>query len=166
MKLKKILKLFDYKISDGSEFQWGCFGPNARYLDFNSDTCIQNSVSVLYDTITTKVYQMDFCCESVEGVYTWVDPKYEVAHARECLRRGIEGNKYQCYSKESFLTMALDAYHGRTPDTDLALDVDVDLSAGDIHQLHLIAESKGITFDELVNEVLAQELEILKNKKE
>jgi hypothetical protein len=165
MKLKKILKLFDYRISEGSEFLWDCFGPNARYLDFNGPDSMQNSVGVVYDTITTKVYQIDFCCESVDDVYTWVDPEYEVAHHRECTARNVERTN-QCYSKQSFLTMALDAYHGRVPDTDLALDIDLNLSAGDVHQLHLMSVEKGITFDELVNEALAQEITILKNKKE
>jgi len=165
MKLKKILKLFDYRISEGSEFMWKCFGPNARYLDFISPDSIQNSVSVVYDTLTTKIYAMDFCCETVDGVYSWVDPKYEVAHARECKEHNVD-RRNQCFSKQSFLTMAVDAYAGRTPDVDLALDVDLDLEPSVVHQLHLMAAAKGITFDELVNLAISQELAILQNKKE
>lgn len=166
MKLKKVLKMFDYRISEGSKFLWQCFGNNVWTLDFNNPDDYRNSVSVVYDTITTKVYYMSFSCANApdDGYFSWVDPEYEVAHRREEQKRGVEHNKYQCYSKNSFLTMAQEAYRGKTPDFDMHLDVDLKMTPEQEEELRLMAESKGITFDELINLALASVVNDLKNE--
>ena len=37
LSLEQVCKNFEFKISGGSEFGWPCYGPNVRYLDFESD---------------------------------------------------------------------------------------------------------------------------------
>jgi hypothetical protein len=166
MKLKKILKLFDYRISEGGQFLWKCFGDNVWTLDFNSPDDYRNGVSVTYDTVTTKVYYLSFSCAVGDTSYIWVDPDYEVAYGKERKARNIESTDCQCYSKESFLTMALDAYKGKTPDFDLSLDVDLNLDQDDYQVLLIMAKQRGMTFDELVNEVFEDALYDLKTKAE
>jgi hypothetical protein len=166
MKLKKVLKLFDYRITEGGKFLWKCFGDNVWTLDFNSAEDYRNGVSVTYDTVTTKVYYMTFSCAAGDTSYTWVDPDYEVAYGKERKARNIESNDCQCYSKESFLTMALDAYQGKTPDFDLALDVDLNLGQDDYQALLIMAAERRISFDQLVNEVFETAINDLKQKAE
>ena len=58
--IEQFLKAVDYKINDGSEFQWACFGANARYLDAQKNgTGAPNgpSASILFDTEDQTVYQ-------------------------------------------------------------------------------------------------------------
>jgi hypothetical protein len=62
--------------------------------------------------------------------------------------------------------MALDAYKGKTPDFDLSLDVDLNLDQDDYQVLLIMAKQRGMTFDELVNEVFEDALYDLKTKAE
>lgn len=85
------LNAINFKITEGSEFCWKCFGPNARYLDSDSPTT-ESSVSCIFDSKTHVVYQADVYDErdDPETVnYTWVNPAYKEAYLQEHAERGI-----------------------------------------------------------------------------
>ena len=57
--LKDYLEAIDYRITGGSEYQWKCFGPNARYLDCDSPELNVYNVSCVFDV--SKYYQSQIC---------------------------------------------------------------------------------------------------------
>lgn len=56
MHLSKVNECFGHRINGGSEYGWKSFGPNARYLDFESEFA---HGSVVFDCETQVVYLAD-----------------------------------------------------------------------------------------------------------
>ena len=48
MELKQVIESCGFRISDGCEYQWQCYGDNARYMDF-ADKDGKEYASVIFD---------------------------------------------------------------------------------------------------------------------
>ena len=58
MNLKNFMEVIDYKITEGSEYQWSCFGNNAYSLDSWNGDQDGYTVTALFDTKDQTIYQM------------------------------------------------------------------------------------------------------------
>lgn len=87
MELNDFLKMIEYKITDGSKYQWDCFGPNARYIDYY-DESLGVSASVAFDTVTQTVYEATIIDEVADRPYRWMNPDFkEVYYAEAKIRK-------------------------------------------------------------------------------
>jgi hypothetical protein len=90
--LKDFLVAIDYRLADGYEFLWECYGSYAYGLnwekpDFSASAC------VIYDIRTQRVYEMsvwDCADEHDAKVLRWIDPEYLGRHKKESRERGIK----------------------------------------------------------------------------
>ena len=68
IKIQNIISSEKFLIIEGGKFQWQCFGNNARYLDFESNT------SCVFDSETGVIFIVDY--ERDDKFYRYVNPEY------------------------------------------------------------------------------------------
>jgi hypothetical protein len=86
--IKHFLEVTDYKISEGSEYLWDNFGPRCRRLEYWDGDSF--NTSILYDTATQKVYQMETHDYTEPASYRWTCPEYVESFLKENENRGID----------------------------------------------------------------------------
>lgn len=113
MKLNKFLEAADGQITGGTEYQWKCYGPDARYMDISN---IDNDEigSCVFDSKTKKVYEVTADVYDDNVAYRWIDPKYEDAYLTECAERNIipeSAYDYTNYTKITSSSEILELVH-------------------------------------------------------
>ena len=91
MHLRKVNEALDHKITCGNEYQWHCYGPNTRFLDYESEHA---HASVVYSTETQEIFQAEICDnDESKKPYRWLNPKYKEAFFDECKERKVKKSK-------------------------------------------------------------------------
>ena len=77
--LGEFLNLIDYKVSDGSDFLWKCFGPNA--YEYSYDKPSEYSFDIIFDTVDRLVYMV--VLGTMDKTYHWINTEYQEAYQAE-----------------------------------------------------------------------------------
>ena len=156
--IENFLNTVGHRISGGSEYQWECFGPNARYLD--SEFPDRYSASIVFDTETQVVYEATVCDYAANRAYRWLNPDFKSAHDAEVQSRGVQDQAWDTVGytdldvTEDFLTKAEAIAAGDSYDTRIT----VPLEMSDDEQLRLMtmAHEQDITLNQLVEQILTE----------
>lgn len=94
--IKDFMEAIQYKPTEGSKFEWTCYGRNAYSLDYwngvNTVTDGHNggvSVTMVFDTDNQTVYEMQAWDYASERSYRWIHPDYVEAIKHESEMRGV-----------------------------------------------------------------------------
>jgi len=90
MNLKDFMEVTQYRITEGNEYSWECYGPNAYILDSWDGDFDGNSISVTFDTKTQVVFQMEAYDYRNNKAYRWINPDFVTAHDAEACAKGID----------------------------------------------------------------------------
>ncbi len=89
--IKEYLEAVDFKITGGSEYQWKCYGPNARYLDSADNEGLGTySVSAIFDSVDQTVYAVELWDYENNREYRWINPGYVKAHMKACAKNNVD----------------------------------------------------------------------------
>lgn len=80
--IKDFFEAIEYRISEGHEYQWNCFGDNVYSLD--STELKKYSVSAVFDTKDQTVYSLEAWDYITDKCYRWIHPEYVGAYKHEC----------------------------------------------------------------------------------
>lgn len=169
MKLKDFLELVNYQVSDTSQYQWSCFGYNAVTFDhWNGVHGIGGrSITAIFDTVTTEVYEMQAWDYSANREYRWIKPEYVEAQRAESISRGIsfeesmDGRLFiDLDMEEDILEKATAIFAGVAYDTRVMVPIDLpdDLLCAAMR----LAHEQDITLNEYVEQILKQEMDRLR----
>jgi hypothetical protein len=86
MHIKEMIEATKYKITDGSEYLWACYGKTARFLDFEKTEAI--TASCVFDTKTQEIYEATLMINLVG--YRWINPKYLENLKAEYIERDLD----------------------------------------------------------------------------
>jgi hypothetical protein len=162
MLLSEVIKAAKFKIDEGSEYLWNCYGVNARLLDFSKDknAIDEGSVSCVFDDKTQQVYEVTIFTRDNKS-YRWIDPDYVDALKNECNKRDIpfefwgddNENKWVNldHTKDVFRKVEQVIETGNCDD-DVTIDIDIDDES--MLKLCLMAHERNITLNELMTEIL------------
>lgn len=168
--LKQWMELVGYRITEGSEYQWKCFGPNAYILDFwNGQSDVESvSSTVVFDTVTQVVYEAATYDGRNSRAYRLINPAYKKAMLDEALARNVsneiawdEVSYTDLESVEDFIDKGTAIIHGQDYDPHIVVPVRLDTET--VTALSFAAHVKGMTQNQLIEQVLAKELEGLNN---
>lgn len=162
--IKDFMETISYRITDGAEFSWDCYGPNAYILDFwNGEHDNSASVGIVFDRVTHIVYQM----EAWDGIrnreYRWIHPAYKDAIVEETKNSGEEfeisydDNKFiDLDLPEDMLEKATAIANGEeyNPDIMIALDLDDD----SLFLLMKMAHEDDLSLNKFVEKILREEI--------
>ena len=88
--LPDFLECIQFKITEGSQFMWNCFGPNAFHYDHDAD---DYALTAVFDTETREVYEVQVFDYLNNRAYRVIHCCYIEAFLKECKTRGINPNK-------------------------------------------------------------------------
>jgi hypothetical protein len=87
MNMMDVIRTNGARIVGGSEYQWACYGPNARFLDFADVTGNEHS-SIVHDAKNYVVYEMTVNIPGQEQAFKWHNPDFREAFVAEATQRG------------------------------------------------------------------------------
>ena len=165
MNLGTINNALNHRIVGGNEFEWKCYGPNARYMDYSSQYA---DASVIFDSETQHVYEA--CiepknAETHDGVYRWLNPENKDRMINEAARR--KSNYRQAWDDvewcdldvaEDWLEKATAIFNNQPYNTDVL--VTVEMEDHEWLKIAFAAHEKNMTLNAFVNQALQHSLAI------
>jgi hypothetical protein len=153
--LKDWMQISNYRVSEGSEYGWECFGPNAYRLDAWNGDQNGHSHSVVFDTKTQEVYEVTTYDYRNNRAYRLMNPEWVKEFKDEAQRREVEFAEawddvhyVDLDVEEDFLEKARAIEAGEDYDTRVQLQITF---PDDELLLYMkIAHDRDITFNELV----------------
>ena len=158
--LKDFMETVDYKITEGSDYTWDCYGVNAYSLDSWNGGYEENgySLSVIFDTKTQTVYELTACDYIRDRAYRFINPDYLVTFQKESKFRGVDNQAWDDVNyvdldvKDDFLEKARAIVLGNEYDTKVSIPLD--FNDEELFTLMKMAHEKDITLNQLVTDCL------------
>jgi hypothetical protein len=159
--MKEWMELVDYKITEGGDYGWGCYGPNSYSLDSWNGVHGTGgySFSIVFSTKSQKVYEVTVCDYTNDRAYRMINPKNVEKHRKEAEHKSVLANQawddvdyVDLDVDDDFFQKALAIKDGESYDT--RVQVPVDFSDEELLQYMKIAHERDITFNELVEDAL------------
>lgn len=91
-KLNEFLKLCNYQITEGSQYLWSCYGPDAYCLDSWIGGNNGYTLSVVFDKKTQFVYELQLNHFGDQIAYRWIAPEYEKAFRTESTAKEVNAD--------------------------------------------------------------------------
>ena len=160
--IKEWMELVDYKITEGSDYGWECYGPNAYTLDSWNGVHGKGgySFSIVFSTKSQKVYEVSMCDYTNNRAYRMINPKNVEKHRKEAEHKSVLANQawddvdyIDLEVDDDFFQKALAIKDGE--DYDTRISVPLDLPDDLLLEAALNAHRRGITLNDYINEALA-----------
>jgi predicted HicB family RNase H-like nuclease len=162
--LKQWMECVHYRITEGSNYGWQCYGNNAYDLscwDHDHDGVSSN---VVFDTKTQEVYEVTVCDYKRQRAYRLINPYYRSQYNQEASTRQVEANQawddvdytdletYQDFLDKATAIMNYEEYDQR-------ISVPIDLPDHEMFTLFKMAHEQDITLNQLVERMLRAQLD-------
>ena len=166
--LKQWTEACNYRITEGGDHGWNCFGPNAYRLDSWNGDQDGHTLSVIFDTRTQVVYQVEAIDYRRERAYRRTNPDFKLEFDAECVDRNVEDFAWQKDNGENINYTDLETDEdwmekaqaiANELDYDERVQVPIDLPDEELFQLMMMAHKKDITLNKFVEDVLRLALE-------
>ena len=167
--MKEWMGLVDYKITEGSDYGWTSYGPNAYTLDswngIHGDGGY--SFSIVFSTKSQKVYEVSICDYTNNRAYRMINPKNVEKHRKEAKERDVNPNEawedvdyVDLEVDDDFVQKCLAIRAGEQYDT--RVQIEVNFSDNEMARYMKLAHEQDITFNQLVENALQQAIESYK----
>jgi len=159
--MKEWMELVDYKITEGGEYGWECYGPNAYCLDSWNGVHGKGgfSFSIVFSTKTQKVYEVTVCDYTNDRAYRMIVENKREKHRKESESHTISLNQawdnvdyVDLEVDDDFIQKCLAIKAGEDYSTDVSIPIDLpdEVLMFAFKQAH----EKNMTFNDFVNQVL------------
>jgi hypothetical protein len=159
--IKEFMELIDYRITEGSDYCWRCFGDNAYSISSWNGDQDGWSFAVVFDTKTQCVYTVEACDYKNNRAYRMINPEYRSAYEAESKQFGHSADEawddvdyVDLETVEDFVTKSQAIKAG--VDYDTRVDIVLDLTDEEISQLMTAAHDADMTVNQYVEYVLQQ----------
>jgi hypothetical protein len=168
--LKEWMELVDYKITEGSDYGWQCYGPNSFTLDSWNGVHGKGgySFSIVFSTKSQKIYEVTVCDYTNDRAYRMINPKFQEKHRKEA--ENLSVNLNQAWDDVDYVDLEIDddfiqkclairAGEDYSTDVSVPLDLPDDLLMFAFKAAH----EQNITFNEYVNQALRSLIDKVNN---
>jgi hypothetical protein len=159
--LKEWMEVVNYRITEGSNYSWSCYGTDAYCLDSWNGDQDGHSLSVTFDQRTQEVYEVQIHDYLHNRAYRMINPDYLAAHQAEAKNRAVwmqeawEGVDYiDLDVDDDWIQKALAVVAGE--DYDTRVSVPVEFSDEELLTYMKMAHERDITFNQLITEALTE----------
>ncbi len=170
--LKEFMEVVDYRITEGSDFTWNCFGEKPYSLsawngDHNGWSC-----NITFDTQTQEVYMVEVCDYKRSRAYRLINPIWKDRYDRYA---DIENPEYrdQAWDDVDFTDLeTVDDWIQKAQaitegkDYDTRISVPVEFSDEELLRYMKLAHERDITFNQFVEEALKEAIRQVKENSE
>ena len=163
LNMREWMELVDYKITEGSDYGWDCYGPNSYTLDSWNGVHGKGgySFSIVFSTKSQKVYEVTVCDYTNDRAYRMINPNNVEKHRKETVAHDVnindawDGVDYvDLEVDDDFIQKGLSIKNGEDYDTGVL--VTIDLSDELLLQAALEAHKQNITLNEYINIILTK----------
>jgi hypothetical protein len=160
--LKEFMEVVDYRITEGDDYTWRCFGENSKPYSLSAWNGDHNgwSFNITFDTGTQDVYMVEACDYKNQRAYRRINPDYEQAY-RTYSRRENSEHADQAWDDVNFVDLeadddwfqkALAIVAGE--DYDTRVSVPVDFTDEELLKYMKMAHEQDMTFNQFIEEAL------------
>jgi hypothetical protein len=157
--LKEWMELCDYRITEGSDYGWQCFGSNAYSLSSWNGDHDGWSFNIVFDTQTQAVYTVEVCDYKNQRAYRIINPDYRDAHLGEANIHNVREREawddvdfVDLEDDDDFIQKGLAIRNGE--DYDTRVNIPVNFPDDVLFALMRQAHEQDITFNEHVENIL------------
>lgn len=161
--LKEWMEIVDYRITEGSNYCWECYGPNAYMLDSWNGDQDGYSFTIIFDTKDQTVYEVQAHDYVHNRAYRMINEDFQKKLRKEAKRRDVskdeawdDVNYVDLDVDDDFIQKCLAIREGE--DYDTRVQVPVDFSDEDLLKYMKMAHERDMTFNEFVEEALRHAL--------
>ena len=168
--MKEWMELVDYKITEGSDYGWSCYGPNSYSLDSWNGIHGEGgySFNIVFSTKSQKVYEVSICDYTNDRAYRTINPNNVEKHRKEAIACDVNLNEawgdvdyVDLEVDDDFIQKCLAIKDGEDYDTRVL--VPIDLPDDLLLQAALEAHKRNITLNAYINMALVDLVEKVKS---
>jgi len=161
--MKEWMELVDYKITEGGDYGWQCYGPNAYCLDSWNGVHGKGgySFSIVFSTKTQKVYEVSICDYTNDRAYRMIAEDKQKKHTKEAKELAVDLNQawddvdyVDLEVDDDFIQKCLAIRAGE--DYDTSVSVPIDLPDDLLLFAFKSAHSENMTFNDWMNKMLKE----------
>jgi hypothetical protein len=165
--MKEWMELVDYRITEGGDYGWECYGSNVYILDSWNGEQDGHSFTIIFDTKTQEVFEVQAHDYTRQRAYRMINEDYRRKLKKEAKRRDV--NKNEAWDDvdyvdldvdDDFIQKCLAIREGE--DYDTRVQVPVDFSDEDLLKYMKMAHDRDMTFNKFVEEALRNAIEEIK----
>jgi len=157
--MKEWMELVGYRITEGSDYGWQCYGPNVYQLDSWNGEQDGHSFSIIFDTRDQTVYEVQAHDYVHNRAYRMINEDYAKKMKKEAKRRDVDRNEawdevnyVDLEVDDDFIQKCLAIREGEDYYTRVVVPLDLDNDL--MFDLMKMAHEKDITLNQMVEEVL------------
>ena len=168
--MQDFFEVTNYKISDGHEFLWSCYGPNVHILDseLTEDNDFLATCSIVFDKKTYVVYEAKVYDYINNRAYRMIHPDYKEAHDEESYSRKIDPDQawdvikfIDLDVKNDWIEKASAIMNGEKYDE--RVSIPLEFSKDELYKFMLIAHELDITLNQFFENVAKEAIDMEKN---
>lgn len=157
--MQQFMECVNYRVSEGSDFTWECWGPHAYRLDSWNGDHDGHTVTIVFDTRDQVTYSLEAFDYARNRAYRWIAPSCRESYMEEAERRGV--NESEAWEDVKFVDIdVLDDFWAKAhaivagEDYDTRVQVPLELPDDQLFDLMKLAHEQDITLNQLVEQVL------------
>ncbi len=159
--MKEWMELVDYKITEGSDFCWNCYGNDAYMLDSWNGEQDGYSFTVIFDTKTQVVYEVQAHDYVHQRAYRMVNEDFRKKLKKEARKRDVDKDMawddvdyVNLEVDDDFIQKCLSIKAGEDYDTRVVVPLELDDDM--LFNLMKMAHEHDVTLNQMVEVVLRQ----------
>lgn len=162
--LKQWMETVNYRITEGSDYGWDCFGTNSYMLDSWNGDLDGHSFTIIFDTKTQEVYEVQAHDYVRQRAYRLVNPEYAKQYREEAEDRGTYANlawddvDYVDLETDTDWMEKAQAIYANE-DYDTRVSVPLDIPDADLLKYMVLAHERDMTFNQFIEEALRNAIE-------
>ena len=157
--VKDWMELVEYRITEGDNYLWKCFGDNAYSLSSWNGDHNGWSFNIVFDSMTQVVYTAEACDYARSRAYRLINPDFKQAHDAEARSRNVDSKEawddvdyVDLEDDDDFIGKAEAIRDGVEYDTRVSVPLTVPDDV--LFELMKKAHAQDITLNQLVENVL------------
>jgi hypothetical protein len=161
--LKEWMELVDYKITEGSEYCWQCYGHNAYCLDSWNGEQDGHSFTVVFDKKTQEVFEVQAHDFRNNRAYRMINPNYAPKHMMETNDREVNDQAWDEVDYidlevvDDFMQKSLAIIAGEDYDTRVSMPLN--FTDEELLKYMKMAHERDMTFNSFVEMALREAIE-------
>lgn len=160
--LKEFMEVVEYRVTEGSEYTWTCFGPEARPYSLSAWNGEHDgwSFNITFDAGTQVVYMVEACDYKHQRAYRLINPDFEKAYRSYASKESPEYmdqawddvNFIDLETDDDWIQKSLAIRDGN--DYDTRVSIPVDFTDDELLKYMKLAHDRDITFNQFIEEAL------------
>jgi hypothetical protein len=162
--LKEWMEIVDYKITEGSDFGWQCYGRDVHMLDSWNGEQDGHGFTVIFDTKTQVVYEVQAHDYVHNRAYRMINEDFQKKAKKEARKRDVNRNMawddvdyVDLEVDDDFIQKCLSIKAGENYDT--RVSVPLELGDDEMFELMKMAHEQDVTLNQFVEQLLRRVIE-------